>query len=901
MFIKRLKLVNFIGIKSGTGKDEIEINFPKNGKIINMFMGANGSGKSTVMSMLTPYKESFDESRKTLILPGKEGIKEIDIEHNGHEYKIKHVYGKTTSSFFSEDGIELNENGGVRTCEELIVSKLKAEKDYFKIGKLGSNTDTFIQFTTTQRKIYISSFVEAVKKYIDAFEIVNKKAKLNETQIKQISSDLKKLDDIATLVDKIRQNNELIQQYDSVISKSTSDIAKLDVEINNIAKTMAAINYLDLKSLLKVKEESLRKNYKINEKFDQLYKDVDLQKCQNKIVELKNLLNDLKNQKSIADSNNSTLTTNIVNIDNDITKAKNQLIGKNAIDLNQLMKNIDETTATKDKLETEIKSNMLAVYMKKNEAKTPSYLDSFKTFMLTMLSYYSVLNDNSIDPAYKNVELFFKPDFSSVFGSYTANIKTSLSNNREALDTANNDYSTKTANLDKLDILAKRPNECKIDSCPFIADALKYVNLPEEIADIESKISGIKNTIQLNEEQAEKLSDIKIAYSEIVKSFKALLPRENIIYAYFVKKYGKISDVMKTPMNDVQHNYELVVQEAETYLDKINQHNECVNTLRVQNLQYNSAVESENNRLYFENEITSLENRRIDIIKDQSSELTTINNLTNQIQDNTTLLQDYEDYKISLTETDALEAEVADFKNSLDVYETASKEKTSKQTERDTINQTLTQAINDRKIASDEITNLKAAEINVKSLMDNMKKLESTFNTIDSVKQALSPKSGIPLIFIQSYLDGTETIANELLNIAYDGKFAIKFIPTATDFFIQVKCGENIIDDIKAASQGEISMTTISISLALIERSLGEYNIMYLDEIDGPLDIDNREYFINILNKQIARLGLEQVFVISHNNAYENCSMNLILMPGNRDFKSNELFMENKEIIYEAE
>ena len=42
---------------------------------------------------------------------------------------------------------------------------------------------------------------------------------------------------------------------------------------------------------------------------------------------------------------------------------------------------------------------------------------------------------------------------------------------------------------------------------------------------------------------------------------------------------------------------------------------------------------------------------------------------------------------------------------------------------------------------------------------------------------------------------------------------------------------------------------------------------MYLDEIDGTLDSKNRDSFINILNKQIDKLGLEQVFVISHNKA----------------------------------
>ena len=290
MRITRLKLVNFIGIKNGLGKNEIEITFPNNGNIITSLSGKNGSGKSTIMSMLSPFKESFDD-RKTLILPGKEGIKEIDYIHNGHEYKIKHIYSAKAASFISEDGVELNENGGIRTFEEIIKTKFKLSKDYFKIGKVGSNTENFIQFTTAQRKTYISSFVEAVQKYIDAFKIVSEKAKVNEQQIKQISSDLKQLDDISTVLHKIEENETTLKELENSISVLTTDIARLDSDINILSKTMSDINYIETKTLLKTKEDSLRKNYVINEKFDKIYNNVDISNCDQYISEIKDELN----------------------------------------------------------------------------------------------------------------------------------------------------------------------------------------------------------------------------------------------------------------------------------------------------------------------------------------------------------------------------------------------------------------------------------------------------------------------------------------------------------------------------------------------------------------------------------------------------------------------------------
>jgi DNA repair exonuclease SbcCD ATPase subunit len=156
------------------------------------------------------------------------------------------------------------------------------------------------------------------------------------------------------------------------------------------------------------------------------------------------------------------------------------------------------------------------------------------------------------------------------------------------------------------------------------------------------------------------------------------------------------------------------------------------------------------------------------------------------------------------------------------------------------------------------------------------------------------------LLFVQAYLGQTEKIANELLDLAYNGKFKIIFAPTDKDFFIKVQTGTNMKDDITLASQGEIAMTTVSISLALIEQSLGRFNSVCLDEIDGPLDSENRRSFISILKSQISKMSIEQVFVISHNDAFDSESMDMILLPGSHVDRDSEFFA-NKRIVFDSE
>ena len=899
MRITRLKLVNFIGIKNGTGKDEIELVFPKNKNTITMFNGKNGSGKSTIMSQLTPYKESFDD-RKSLIVSGKEGVKEIDIEHNGHTYKIKHIYGAKAASFIQEDGVELNENGGVRTFEDQVKLKFGLDKEYFKVGKIGSNTENFIQFTTTQRKTYISTFVESVQKYLDAYKIVAEKAKLNDKQIEQISSDLAKLDDIDTVHHKIKENTDQLTDIEKTITDSTNESIRLDVEIEALNKILDGIKYLEVKAAVETKDTLLKKNHQINDIFKVKYPELSLEDCIKFIEEQTKILEGYNTTKSQLESQLTAATTDSVNIDNDITKATTQLEGKSVINLDELHNEITNLNNKKAELEAFFANNVLYKAMRKDEAKMPVFLDNFKTFMITMLSYYSVLNDNTIDPSKRNVELFFQNDFASVFGEYSKTINTTISNNRELLETKNAEYNTNAANLDKLEILEKRPHECHIDGCPFIADALKYVDLPQKLADIEKTIEGLKNTIALNEEKSEKLSDIRIAYSNIAKAFKTLNHRENLIHQYFVSKYGKITLFMNIPLNELRQHYTDVTAEAETMLSKINEYNETVVQLNLKELQYNKSAESEKTRLYFENELVELKKKKNEATTKINDINTQLNELSEKITSLDGVIKEYQDYATSLTETDTLEKEVEELNKTISIYETNSKLKTDKVNRKAELADILTQANTDKTNITNAITTLKAHEITINSLKKNMADLKKSFAKTDLLKRALSPKSGIPLVFIQSYLDGTESIANELLNIAYGGKFEIKFVPTASDFFIQVRTGNNIVEDIKLASQGEISLTTISISLALIERSLGDFNIMYLDEIDGPLDKDNRESFINIINKQIEKLNLEQIFVISHNNAFDNCAMNLILLDGNTVDKDDDVFMKNKQIIYDV-
>ena len=156
--------------------------------------------------------------------------------------------------------------------------------------------------------------------------------------------------------------------------------------------------------------------------------------------------------------------------------------------------------------------------------------------------------------------------------------------------------------------------------------------------------------------------------------------------------------------------------------------------------------------------------------------------------------------------------------------------------------------------------------------------LKLLFEDADAIKEALNASKGIPLIFLQVYLKNCPIMMNNLLNTIYNGELQIEgFLIDENEFRIPfIKSGIKV-PDIVMASQGESSFISIVLSLSLIIQSMTKYDIICLDELDGPLDTKNREEFIRVLYEFIRQTGSEQIFLISHNNVFDNECVDLIL------------------------
>jgi len=182
--------------------------------------------------------------------------------------------------------------------------------------------------------------------------------------------------------------------------------------------------------------------------------------------------------------------------------------------------------------------------------------------------------------------------------------------------------------------------------------------------------------------------------------------------------------------------------------------------------------------------------------------------------------------------------------------------------------------------------------------------LEGKYEKAKYIDEALNPVKGIPLHFVENYLLTTRKIANDLLSIAYNEKFLIgKLNISESDFTIPIISSDSSLNnksDVLMASAGEIALTKISLSLALIEQSVKDFNIILLDESDATLDSNNRQNFLEILNKQIERMNIEQVFIITHNNCFDSSNLDLILLKDNDVDEHDKFFMNGKNILFKV-
>lgn len=902
MKILRIKLVNFIGIMHGMGTGEIEIDFTRGKNKIIMFRGKNGSGKSTIVGALTPFKQNTD-NREQLILDGLDGRKEIDYEHRGHIYKIIHTYPAkgTSQSFISKDGIELNENGGVKTCEDIIEKEFGITKDYFKIGKIGSNTKNFVDFTAADRKKYIGTFLD-IDDMLAAYKTVNDKLKVLKKDVISIANELKTYEPKEVVETRIAQLKSDIDSCENNLKEQYPQQGKYQEKINKINLDISKYDVPALQQREREKSNDVLTNRNTK---DRLSKLIDTAHAEENKEKLQQEVSVLQGDIRVNDANKQSKNALIVDYQNKITGTELELKGLgNPEDIEKYNAEMAKEKEKLEELRKSLSTNQFGelVHNLQKEGKNINrYLSRFSEFASFIEKFYTNLAEKFITTTHTNLEEFMNDNAEDSFHRQIKASRDVIAAKEALLRNQERELMQYESHRTQAAVLEKRPKECTINNCPFIAEALKFGNIEGKIAEKKTAVSQAEKDIEILKIKADKLTEVFDLYRSFIASYTNAVPRDNPILAKFCEE--------KTLAEWVAGNLSEFQRRKNEYIDGVKLALEDLDAFRTISIEYKN---NEAAKKVYENSDQTIKQKYIKDIDDNKASLERVRadyqtldaagaEIRKKLEEKQTQLNMYDEYITACSKYDSatkmLATAQADLKQVADYKAELSLNADLLRSVNEHI-QTLVKTKNDKTV---EYNNSIAILSQINSLNKKLENLKVVYKPTDTIAKSLSPTSGIPLVLIKMYLGETEKIANELLDVAYGGDFKIKFVTTEKEFAIQVatKGNSDLKADISLASQGEIALTTISISLALIEQSIGEYNILCLDEIDGPLDSDNRENFIDILNSQIEKLGIEQVFVISHNNAFDTCPLDLVLLKNSDVDTSNASYMENKSIIFD--
>lgn len=230
MKINSLKLRGAIGVRKGLGKEEISLDFRTFGPGLVAISGRNGSGKTTIIENLHPYRCMVSrEGSLTNQFYLKDSYRVLEFEYNGKQYESKILIDALTGAseaYLFEDGKALND-GKLTTYDNAIEYLLGSRDLFFNSVFSGQKSKGISQLKPAEIK---TLFFELLN--LNHYEVYCEKAKarLREKQLELSSIE----GEIRVLLESVLDVNEAdlirgretLQYLEDAILTSGNDLRK---------------------------------------------------------------------------------------------------------------------------------------------------------------------------------------------------------------------------------------------------------------------------------------------------------------------------------------------------------------------------------------------------------------------------------------------------------------------------------------------------------------------------------------------------------------------------------------------------------------------------------------------------------------------------------------------------
>ena len=915
MRVARIELENFAGIKKGTGLDSVSVEFPEGTPRVCMLAGANGSGKTTLLSHLQPFSTSND-LRKRALLPGTEGRKTLAVVRDGVEYEVEHLYRPKArdgggmhevKSFLRVDGDEINPNGGVRTFEKLVEERLGLTRDFFMVGRIGTNVGNFVDLGPSDRKKYIGKFMPNIDVWRDAHQRVAEKWTAARRRRERLSHDLETIGAEEALAEVLKAaaaaeskaaDERTAAAAETGAARERAEAVKAAADEAREFFSGAGAEIRSLESGLEaVKRELAELGRRIGEVDDPAAARAEAE------AERRTLEAAAAGARAKADG----LLSKVASRETEISRIKSYMDGpatstglletakanlaRFKASAEKLMGEVDAMRAAAafpvDKLEGWIEDKGLDKVVDVIRRKA-AQVEASTQRLKDLRSDWTLLSDGFFD-APSLIQYGADLD-QEVFHKETAVAELKAKVDGFGIG--------EWLNANAADM------RCEAGDCPYEAARAGVGAKDGVLAELRTAEADMADAANRNKDRE--------AGARGIERFEAGME---------APEFQAMLNPLFPPLNDETRAFADAAREGDV--------REAARRLRrcpypafdVESALELTAAVADQRRLV---EHVEAAEREIALHQQGVTRLTGLEDDLRKVESE----RDAEAKELEAAEKDAAAAEKArgDAADTLLALDKLGLHRKS----RDELAEKLA-AARERKAEAEKtlaaektlLEELKAANARLGELdaewrrllaereaaekrLDTVRRLKTEradvdrdMRVYDLVREATDLSRGIPMRLLDGFMDGIRSHANALLDMAFDGDMRLAgFEVSRTEFSMPVARGDGtVVPDVLEASQGEVAMAKTAVSMAVFRHALGEYDVLGLDEIDAELDADNREKFVRILNQQIDELGVEQVFAISHNQNFYDEDVGLVLFPGHGLPVESGSFMDGKTLL----
>ena len=896
MKYKWIELQGYAGIFNGMNLTNIKIDFTqcKTNKIL--IKGDNGSGKSTLVNAINPNPDGGD-----CFIPGAEARKNLCLTNNGIDYVIRYIHPVnqngvrgTTKAYIAKtiNGqlVELNPNGNVTSCKDIIYDEFNLDNNFISLSKLSSENRGLVDNRPSDRKRIVNSILNIVEVYNGIYKKISKKVSSLKHLMNTITYKINNLGDKIKLDAELKNTEESIAKLEIEKSKTIGAIALTKLRIDEYMTILRSNNYDAIVTEL---NELSTHNKVLRQKIQTKITDFKIKD----INSVESFLEYLRRQIIILENNIANLKENNVSLlsqreieFNDLKNKQERLQSLqneyNYIDIKRI---IEESTKIVDEY-TDTINNMGLKNLNITKEEFNSAMESLRYLKDLSMNLSSTYHYNELEFVIHNFEYVVNEL------AKTDKIKQEIESLKLQKDQISKQITVYESKQDLINELNNRPDNCKIDTCPYIESALKasYEYPREELEKYYNEFNSLETEINDKTSYLDKLN----IFREIVMKISSI-KRELDSKMNFIRKLPVREDFKETFLERI------ISCDSFSDIDNLYRYIDCGNIIE----QYKLALlqlekyQSEYKLYETKNSIIQSMIQDIEYLTNKTNSMADeIENNNKQVSENNLKLQEMKNIetKISLLisqinndlkPSEERELKLKQIKEQIDASTT---ELNDLQDNLYKLNDILASANNNIKILNSNKEEMTHKLLQLDEYNKELEQYRVEYTKLEKIKYYSSPSTGIQTLFIQLYMNKILSNVNTLLSLLFNGEFVIQpFIINENEFRIPCMGSGLLHDDISSMSTAQKSMISMILSFAMLYQSSTSYNIIMLDEIDGGLDTSNRGMFIELLDNLMNMLNCEQCFMISHNNELNTALCDIIVLKNT----SNEIY--NGNIIWQ--